>query len=55
MAQHANGGVYVNLIADDETDRVPSAYGPNFRRLRELKRAWDPENLFSSNHNIPPA
>jgi FAD/FMN-containing dehydrogenase len=55
MAQHANGGVYVNLIADDETDRVPNAYGPNFRRLRELKRMWDPENLFSSNHNIPPA
>jgi len=55
MAHHANGGVYVNLIADDEADRVPNAYGVNWRRLRELKRTWDPQNLFRSNHNIPPA
>jgi FAD/FMN-containing dehydrogenase len=54
MAGHATGGVYVNLIADDETDRVPLAYGANYRRLTELKRAWDPTNLFTSNYNIPP-
>lgn len=55
MAQHATGGVYVNLIADDEANRVPNAYGPNYRRLRDLKRAWDPDNMFRSNHNVPPA
>ncbi len=55
MAQHANGGVYVNLIADDEDDRVPDAYGQNYERLRQLKREWDPTNLFTSNYNIPPA
>jgi FAD/FMN-containing dehydrogenase len=55
MAPHATGGVYVNLIADDEPDRVPDAYGANYARLRELKAAWDPENVFSSNYNIPPA
>jgi len=54
MAAHATGGVYVNLIADDEADRIPAAYGANYARLRELKQRWDPNNLFSSNYNIPP-
>jgi FAD/FMN-containing dehydrogenase len=54
MAEHATGGVYVNLIADDEPDRVPAAYGSNYQRLVELKQKWDPDNLFSSNYNIPP-
>lgn len=54
MAAHATGGVYVNLIADDETDRIPSAYGANYGRLVELKQRWDPSNLFSSNYNISP-
>ena len=54
MAEHATGGVYVNLIADDETHRIPSAYGANYTRLVELKQQWDPTNLFSNNYNIPP-
>jgi FAD/FMN-containing dehydrogenase len=55
MGGHANGGVYVNLIADDEADRIPDAYGANYERLRDLKARWDPSNLFNSNYNIPPA
>ncbi len=55
LAGESTGGVYVNLLADDEAERVPAAYGENYARLRELKRAWDPGNLFRSNHNIPPA
>jgi hypothetical protein len=54
LAPHATGGVYVNLLADDEPDRVPSAYGENHARLVELKGRWDPQNLFSANHNIAP-
>lgn len=54
MAPHATGGVYVNLIADDEDERVLAAYGPNYERLVGLKEEWDPNNLFSSNYNIPP-
>ncbi len=54
MAAHATGGVYVNLIADDEAERVPASYGANYARLVELKQQWDPTNLFSSNYNIPP-
>ena len=55
MARHAMGSVYVNLLADDETTRVPDAYGANYERLCQLKASWDPDNLFRGNHNIPPA
>ena len=55
MAPHANGGVYVNLLAEDEPDRVPAAYGDNWNRLKRIKADWDPHNLFRQNHNIPPA
>ena len=41
--------------ADDESDRVADAYGPNLDRLVELKRRYDPDNLFRLNHNIDPA
>ena len=54
MAEHATGGVYVNLIGDDEADRIPSAYGANYERLVGLKTVWDPDNVFSSNYNIEP-
>lgn len=45
----------VNLLSRDEGDRVPAAYGTNYDRLREIKREWDPENRFSTNHNIDPS
>jgi hypothetical protein len=33
---------------------VRAAYGPNYDRLVELKRRYDPENAFRLNHNIDP-
>lgn len=54
MAAHATGGVYVNLIAEDEPDRVPAAFSDP-ERLRRLKAEWDPDNVFRNNHNIEPA
>lgn len=54
MADHATGGVYVNLIAEDEAERVPTAFSDH-ARLRDLKRQWDPDNVFHNNHNVPPA
>jgi len=51
----STGGVYVNLLGQDEKERVKSAYGTNFQKLREIKRKWDPGNLFRQNHNIKPA
>jgi FAD/FMN-containing dehydrogenase len=50
----AEGGVYVNMLAEDEGDRLPQAYKENLGRLAALKKKWDPHNLFRMNHNIPP-
>ena len=46
--------VYVNYLADDESARIANAYGPNLDRLVEIKRRFDPDNLFRLNHNIDP-
>ncbi|MCY1334245.1 6-hydroxy-D-nicotine oxidase [compost metagenome] len=54
-APFALGSVYVNFLTQEETDRVGAAYGPNFARLVEVKRRYDPGNLFRHNHNINPA
>jgi FAD/FMN-containing dehydrogenase len=54
-APFASGGVYVNFMTADETDRVRSAYGPNYDRLAQVKRTYDPDNLFHLNQNIQPA
>lgn len=49
-------GVYVNFLNDASSDRVRAAYGAErFERLQELKRTYDPDNLFHLNQNIPPA
>jgi FAD/FMN-containing dehydrogenase len=47
---------YVNYLDDDDAaDAVSAAFGPNYARLAEIKRKYDPENVFRSTHNIEPA
>lgn len=53
-AAYATGGVYVNFLTQDEKERIPAAYGPNYDRLVEVKTQYDPENLFRFNQNIKP-
>jgi FAD/FMN-containing dehydrogenase len=49
-------GVYVNFLSDEGPERVREAYpGPTWDRLVEVKRRYDPHNLFHRNQNIPPA
>jgi FAD/FMN-containing dehydrogenase len=54
-APFASGGVYVNFMTADESDRVRAAYGSNYGRLAEVKRKYDPRNLFRTNQNIRPS
>ena len=53
-APSATGGVYVNFMPEDETERVPGAYGSNYVRLAALKAKYDPSNLFRLNQNVRP-
>ncbi len=47
---------WLNYLDDDDAaDAVRAAYGPNYDRLVEVKRRYDPENVFRLNHNIDPA
>ena len=55
MAPHATGTAYVNFMPDDEGERVSAVYGANYRRLAEVKRRYDPSNLFRVNQNITPS
>jgi FAD/FMN-containing dehydrogenase len=51
-----NDGVYANFLGDATPDQVRAAYpGDTWKRLRQLKRHYDPSNLFRRNYNIPPA
>ena len=49
-------GAYVNFLSHDGETRMREAYpGPTWDRLREIKRRYDPDNVFRSNQNVPPA
>ena len=49
------GSAYVNhLTQDDNPEKVRASYGSNYSRLREIKRIYDPDNLFRLNANIAP-
>ncbi len=51
---YATGGAYANFLTAEERDRVKSAFGPNYPRLAQVKKSYDPENFFRFNQNIRP-
>ncbi len=53
-APYASGGAYVNFMTEDESNRVAAAYGANYARLVQIKKQYDPENVFHLNQNIKP-
>jgi FAD/FMN-containing dehydrogenase len=56
MAAYAPGGVYVNNLGMEGSDRVRAAYGPaKYERLVALKHRYDPDNIFHLNQNIRPS
>jgi FAD/FMN-containing dehydrogenase len=49
-------GAYVNFVGDEGEARVRAAYpGATWDRLAQIKRRYDPTNLFRLNQNVPPA
>jgi FAD/FMN-containing dehydrogenase len=55
LSEHFAGRRWLNYLGDDQgDDAVRAAYGPNYDRLVEVKRKYDPENVFHHNHNIKP-
>jgi FAD/FMN-containing dehydrogenase len=54
LAPHSTGGSFINFLSDPA--RTADAYTEgDYQRLREVKAAYDPDNVFAANHNIPPA
>ena len=49
------GGAYVNFMMEEGQNRVEATYRDNYKRLSEIKRKYDPTNLFRVNQNIQPA
>ena len=47
-------GGYINFMAGDDQSRVRANYRGNYQRLVEVKREYDPHNLFHLNQNIAP-
>jgi len=47
-------GGYINFMAADDQDRIKANYRGNYDRLVDVKREYDPDNLFHLNQNIRP-
>jgi FAD/FMN-containing dehydrogenase len=55
LKEHLTERRWLNYLADDQgDDAIRGAYGPNYDRLVEVKRRYDPRNVFHQNHNIVP-
>ena len=50
-------GTYLNFpgLLEEGEQQLRLSFGPHYERLTQVKRRWDPDNLFRLNHNIPPA
>ena len=55
LQPHLAARRWLNYLGDDQADdAIRAAYGPNYERLRAIKRRYDPDNVFHLNHNIAP-
>jgi FAD/FMN-containing dehydrogenase len=54
LRPHSEAGGYVNFMSYDDQMKVRASYGRNYDRLVEVKRKYDPTNLFRLNQNVAP-
>ncbi len=52
---YSMGGAYINFMMEEGHDRIRATYGENHLRLAQIKKKYDPNNLFRVNQNIEPA
>ena len=53
-APFSEEGGYVNFMSGDDQERIKANYKGNYDRLVDVKRKYDPDNLFHLNQNIKP-
>jgi FAD/FMN-containing dehydrogenase len=53
-APHSEEGGYINFMSGDDQSRIKANYRGNYERLVDVKRKYDPGNLFHLNQNIKP-
>ena len=56
LKPYSDGSRYLNFAGFQEEgeEMMMGAYGPQYSRLRGLKRKYDPDNFFRVNQNIKP-
>jgi FAD/FMN-containing dehydrogenase len=54
LSPYSEPGGYINFMQDDDYGRIRDNYRQNYDRLVQVKRAYDPGNLFHVNQNIAP-
>jgi FAD/FMN-containing dehydrogenase len=53
-APYSEEGGYINFMSGDDQGRIEANYRGNYPRLVDVKRRYDPDNVFHLNQNIAP-
>jgi FAD/FMN-containing dehydrogenase len=54
LKPYTEPGGYINFMQDDDYGRIQDNYRQNYERLVQVKRTYDPDNLFHMNQNVVP-
>jgi FAD/FMN-containing dehydrogenase len=54
MAPYSESGGYINFMQEDDYGKIQVNYRQNYDQLVQVKRKYDPDNLFHINQNITP-
>jgi FAD/FMN-containing dehydrogenase len=54
LSPYSEPGGYINFMQDDDYGRIRDNYRQNYDRLVQVKRTYDPDNLFHMNQNVAP-